>query len=374
MFASSPVPIIVIMREPTLTALLHHLVPTIGMQGIGPVSRAQYLQMIGRAGRAGQAVTGEAFIIGKGAPDAASGEWKPICELLVAPLPSLHSQLLPHSAFATPHTSTSEADARASSTQLTAAQPSSAQLTAAQASSTQLTAVQASSAQLSAAQHTSQLVQQHTHAAQVGPQAAQQAVAVSHAQPMSCTATCDQPAGAARRNGTALQPGVQIKVHEQAANPSHHQTHMSCILTDAQQGVDTRPTGNQPHPAGLQAVTKPAAAAQHHAAQSQQASLQSGSNQPAAAAKQANGQPRSTGMLAGCSQPSAAHVPIGLPKEDAALPPLQRMLLDAVAKLPNGSIQSLQDINRLAGSTLLAHQAQSDRVKKAIKAALDALG
>ena len=414
-------PVIMILWQPTLTSLLPHLVPTIAMQGIGPVSRAQYLQMIGRAGRAGQAVTGEAFIIGKGAPDAASGEWKPICELLVAPLPSLRSQLLPHNAFATSNTRTSEANARACSAQLSAAQPSSAQLTAAQASSTQLTTAQASSTQLTAAQAssaqlttaqasstqlttakpTSQLVQQHMTAGQVGPQAAQQAAAVSHMQPMSCTATCNQQAGAARQSGTTLQPGMQISIHDQAAKSGHHQTRMSCTLADTQQGVGARQTGNQPQPAGLQAVTKPAAAAQHHAAQLQPASLQSGSNQPAslqlgcnqpaslqlgsnppaslqlgsnqpaAAAKQASGQPRSTSMLAGFSQPSAAHVSIELPEQDAALLPLQRMLLDAVA---NGSIQSLQDINRLAGSTLLAHQAQSDRVKKAIKAALDALG
>ncbi|KAK9815292.1 hypothetical protein WJX72_001157 [[Myrmecia] bisecta] len=61
-------------------------------QGIGEVSRGQYLQMVGRAGRAGHANFGEAFLMGRSEP---LNEWDKVCALLVEPLPSLRSQLLP---------------------------------------------------------------------------------------------------------------------------------------------------------------------------------------------------------------------------------------------------------------------------------------
>ena len=83
-------------------------------QGAGPVSRSTYLQMIGRAGRAGQSAIGEAFIIGKGQPPETvvngpggevkvvkrgGGDWEDICKLVNEPMPILKSRLLQSSSI-----------------------------------------------------------------------------------------------------------------------------------------------------------------------------------------------------------------------------------------------------------------------------------
>lgn len=292
------------------------------MQGIGPVSRAQYLQMIGRAGRAGHATVGEAYIIGQGNPDASFGEWKAICELLVAPVPSLHSQLLAEDAF-TDLPSSSNQTASAPQPQVSSATQ------AAQESSLGLSLQHSSSQQSSLSQ------------SRVGQPAA---VATHSSEPMSHLSIQSQQVGTARHNGRHLQ------------------------LAELLPGLSQQGVVSGLHM--LQAATQKSTSASHRGGEAQLTGLQAQPNQQSVPTMQTLGPSQPARLQMGCSQQSAAHGPHGLPDQAAATLPLQRMLLEAVA---NKSIQSLQDILTLASSTLLSHQAHSGRVKRAIKSALQTL-
>lgn len=303
------------------TALMH-------VQGIGPVSRAQYLQMIGRAGRAGHAAVGEAYIIGQGSPDAAFGDWKAICDLLVAPVPSVHSQLLAEGAFVNDPSSCGQSALALTKTPSLSSHTVSAPSQGVSGAS-QVSAVQPS-----------QLLRSRQSASEAG---------------------CSQQGVTQRQHSSTTQHLQGYLQHGKLH--SAHCTQQDCTQRDA---------GYSSH--GLQpACSHQACAARPISGQVQHVEPQAHSSQQAAAAaaaaqKEIHSHPAMVQLQT--TQQAAAHGPHGLLAQANATLPLQRMLLEAVA---NKSIQSLQDILTLASSTLLCHQAQSDRVKRAIKSSLQTL-
>jgi replicative superfamily II helicase len=68
--------------------------------GRAAIDRSMYLQMIGRAGRAGQSPVGEAYIIG-GGTTFKQNDWNTVCKLITDPVPVLQSQLLVDSTAST---------------------------------------------------------------------------------------------------------------------------------------------------------------------------------------------------------------------------------------------------------------------------------
>lgn len=314
--------------------------------------------MIGRAGRAGHAKLGEAFIIGKGDPDAAFGEWKDICQLLVAPVPSLHSQLLAKDAFVDLPGSSNHA----------------AQLPAVHA--VQLSGLTQQPSRVASSESGAPICSQQASIGQAA--ATQHAPAASHSQKPKFAQSAEINSNTAHlpalQHAVALRQGQQAKsgkpagsMHVSAASVS--QQAMPCQSFGRQQAVATK-QGHRPL-AGQQAESSQlVAAAACSDAESQPSGIQTAVTQHTAAIPQSIGHSRSTDMQVRSSHQSAACGSCGLPDQAAQTLPLQRMLLEAVA---NKSIQSLQDILRLAGNTLLAHQAQSVRVRRAVKSALDTL-
>ena len=223
--------------------------------------------------------------MGRGQADALSGDGKAISDLLVAPVPSLQSQLLPKSAF-------------------------SSNMPSSPASSTQ----PCPTGQL-------QGIQQ--------PAAAWQMLAQ-----LAAGAELTQVALHGLHSGTQTQSAFD----NQSAVAHSHPSQMP-IGAQAQWGITQKGTAHGP--LGLHGGPAMVLPLQRMLDQTQ--------TQP------------------GATQQGTAHGPPGLSEDAAATVPLRRMLLEGVA---NKSIQSLQDINRLASSTLLAHQAQSSRVQSAIRSAL----
>ena len=284
--------------------------------------------MVGRAGRAGQAKFGEAFIIGRGDPEASFGDWKDICQLLVAPLPSLRSQLLLPSAFTAPGGAEGASGGGAAGGPLGGAG--------------QLVGVSGG---------TPEGAEQLKGAAGGSLGGAGQLMVLSQSQ------RCEQPEYAGRRSQTSAGS---------ASSQLSRERHMVQVQSSMSQQQPQSQTSFCPQlPAQLPAnrclVTNQSIT---------QSSMQSASTQPTGHV--------AAGQNLGTTQPppvqaTSTQLSVTLPDDhirDDSTQQLQRMLLEAIA---NGSIGSARDINRLIQSTLLSHQAQYSRMQLATKTALAAL-
>lgn len=278
--------------------------------------------MVGRAGRAGQAKLGEAFIIGRGDPEAAFGDWKNICQLLVAPVPSLHSQLLSESAFSSP-------PAAAASTALSSQSHEAKPLidVAGQANS-----------QHASAKHGSQSLRGEGNT--VGDSVRQPGLLIQD--------TTHQPSQAQINLSGASQGSIRLA----SSQPSHAQSFTMTTTTSQQQ----QPQQQQSQTSVAQSACvipparHPTVVASLSSQQGAQLStVQSGSSQLA---------------VQSSSNQVTHDESSGLTQQ------LQRMLLEGIA---NGSIVQARDINHLIQSTLLSHQAQYSRMQLATKTALAAL-